>query len=241
MRVRVGTSGFAYKEWKGSFYPEDLPQTQMLRYYSGKLDTVEINNTFYRMPRESVLVGWAETTADDFSFVLKASRRITHIKRLKDAGDELQYLLRTAAVLGERLGPILFQLPPNMKKDLERLLGFLALFRGNVRPAFEFRNATWFDEGVYDALRRHDAALVVSDTDDTEEPPVVPTTGFGYLRLRRETYGESDLASWVSTIAGQPWESAWVFFKHEDAGAGPRLAARFREIFTATVAPDSIY
>jgi len=233
MRLRVGTSGYAYKEWRGSFYPDDLPQSGMLRHYASRLDTVEINNTFYRMPKESVLAGWSDQVEGDFSFVLKASRRITHIKRLRDAGDELDYLLRTASVLGERLGPILFQLPPNMKLDLERLEGFLAMLRGDVRAAFEFRHPSWFEERVYEALRRGGAALVASDQDDGDEPPLEPTAAFGYLRLRRSGYADADLERWARRVGDQPWDAVWAFFKHEDAGAGPRLAARFREVFGA--------
>jgi uncharacterized protein YecE (DUF72 family) len=230
MRIRVGTSGYSYKEWKGTFYPADLQDSQMLRYYAGRLSTVEINNTFYRMPTEKLLVGWADQVPPGFSFALKAPRRITHEKRLQDAGDEVSYLLRTASVLGERLGPLLFQLPPFLKKDLTRLLDFLSLLPPGARAALEFRNASWFDDEVYEALRSRNVALVVSDADEQKPPPLVPTAKFGYLRLRREAYDDRALESWTRWTSDQAWEEAHVFFKHEDAGTGPRLAARFAEL-----------
>jgi uncharacterized protein YecE (DUF72 family) len=231
VQVRVGTSGFSYKEWKGPFYPEKLKNAEMLAYYAGRLDTVEINNTFYRMPRRELLEGWAAKVPESFSFVLKAPQRITHRKRLDDCAEELAYLVEVSSVLGERRGPMLFQLPPYFKKDVERLAGFLALVPSDVRAAFEFRNASWFDDETYDALREGGAALVVSDTGKTEEgPPVVPTAGFGYLRLRREGYDDDALRAWADTVRAQPWESVHVFFKHEEAGAGPKMAEQFGQL-----------
>jgi uncharacterized protein YecE (DUF72 family) len=234
VRVAVGTSGYAYKEWKGSFYPADLPADGMLRFYGEKFATVEINNTFYRMPSEKVLAGWAADVPDRFVFVLKASQRITHRKRLKEAGEELSYFLRTANVLGPKLGPTLFQLPPNLKKDLPRLVDFLALIPRTWRAAFEFRHPSWFDEEVFAVLRGHNAALCIADNDPAEEGgkevvqvPFVTTADWGYLRLRRAAYGKPDLERWANTVTSQPWGDAFVFFKHEDAGAGPKLAAAF--------------
>lgn len=229
MRVRVGTSGYSYKEWKGPFYPEKIKSSEMLGHYSRQLDTVEINNTFYRMPSEKVLAGWASQVPDEFLFVLKASRRITHQKRLKNAGDELDYLLRTSAVLGDKLGPLLFQLPPYSKKDVPALRDFLAALPEGREAAFEFRNASWYDEEVYDALREGGASLVVSDQ-KTDDPPLVPTAPFGYLRLRDEGYDDAQLERWAARIATQPWEHACVFFKHEDEGAGPAMARQFVQI-----------
>ena len=232
MKVLVGTSGYSYKEWKGSFYPEDAKPQDMLRLYGERLKTVEINNTFYRMPSEKVLLGWTEQVPEDFSFVLKASRRITHQHRLKTgARESLTYLLQTSMALGSRLGPMLFQLPPNLPKDAARLVDFLALLPNRWPAAFEFRHESWFDDEVYEALRARGAVLVLADNDSDDPPPAIQSTGtFGYLRLRREAYDDEALRAWAERIAAQPWEQAYVFFKHEDAGAGPRLAERFNEL-----------
>lgn len=229
MQVLVGTSGYAYKEWKGNFYPDDLKADEFLRYYAGRFPTVEINNTFYRMPRERVLLDWAAQVPDGFTFVLKASRRITHLQRLKDVGDPLSYLLNTAAALGPKLGPLLFQLPPNMKKDLDRLTAFLSLLPEPWRAALEFRHPSWYAADVYDALRQRNAALCVADTDE-DDGRLEPTADWGYFRLRRERYESHDLATWAARVTEQPWRDAFVFFKHEDAGAGPRLAQQFIDL-----------
>ena len=230
MKLSVGTSGYSYKAWKGSFYPEKLPAAEMLRFYSERLGAVEINNTFYRLPRASVLDTWAGQVPEDFRFALKASRRITHFKRLKEAGDETSYLLRTAARLGERLGVILFQLPPNLPKDLPRLERFLELLDGPTRAAFEFRHPSWLEEDVFERLRERDCALCVADTGEQGETRLISTAGWGYLRLRRPAYERSDLAGWAERLLAQDWEQAFVFFKHEDEGAGPALAASFLEV-----------
>ena len=229
MRVRCGTSGYSYKEWKGPFYPVDLPASGMLGYYAGQLDTVEINNTFYRMPTRKLLEGWLEQVGErDFTFVLKASRRISHQKRLGDVGEELSYLLEASALLGKRRGPLLVQTPPFFKKDVERLGGFLEQLPKGLRVAFEFRNASWFDDEIYDALRARNMAWVTSDTDKLEDDaPVVATADYGYLRLRREDYDDAALERWASRVAAQSWKEAFVFFKHEDGGVAPRLAGRF--------------
>ena len=227
MRIRAGTSGWSYKEWKGHFYPEKLAAKDMLRYYAERFPTVEVNNTFYRMPNLTTLEGWAAEVPEDFSFVLKASKRITHDRRLKDVQDSVEYLLRTAGTLGSKLGPFLVQLPPNMKKDVPRLRDFLALM--TARAAFEFRHASWHDDEVYDALRERGAAWCVADTGEPGDPPFVSTADWGYLRLRRVVYEDADLKSWADRVRGEPWNEAFVFFKHEDAGTGPKLAARFLE------------
>ena len=229
MRVLVGTSGYSYKEWKGNFYPEDAKPQEMLRLYAEKLSTVEINNTFYRMPSEKVLLGWAEQVPENFSFVLKASRRITHFKRLEDVGEVLSYVLQTATALGQKLGPMLFQLPPDLAKDRPRLVDFLAQLPRKWPVALEFRHASWFDDEVYEALRARNAALVVSDGKDDSQP-IVSTADYGYLRLRREEYDDDSLRDWARRIGEQPWERAHVFFKHEVDGAGPRMAARLIEL-----------
>jgi uncharacterized protein YecE (DUF72 family) len=227
MRSFVGTSGYSYKEWKGSFYPEKLPAPQMLRYYAERLNTVEINNTFYRMPTEKVLLQWAEQVPEGFTFVLKASRRITHLKRLKDVDDETAYLLRTASVLGDKLGPMLFQLPPSMKKDIERLRAFLDLLPSRWLAAVEFRHGSWFDDEVSDTLRSRNVALAIAETEDTAVP-FVSTADWGYLRLRREDYDASDLSGWAKRVTAQPWEAAYVFFKHEEEANAPKFAVEFK-------------
>ncbi|MBI4544583.1 MAG: DUF72 domain-containing protein [Gemmatimonadetes bacterium] len=231
MRLLTGTSGYAYKEWKGSFYPEELPAAQMLRYYAGQFPAVEINNTFYRMPATKMLEEWSAQVPAGFTFVLKASRQITHILRLKEVAQPVSYLLQQAAVLGDKLGPLLFQLPPNLKKDLPRLEAFLALLPAARRAALEFRHASWFEDDVFAALQARDVALCVSDTDEESATPFAVTADWGYLRLRREMYGEGDLGDWAKRVADAPWKDAFVFFKHEEAGAGPKLAKRFAELF----------
>ncbi len=230
MKVHAGTSGFSYKEWKGPFYPEKIKNAEMLAFYAGELPAVEINNTFYRMPRAEVLERWAEEVPKDFRFVLKASRRITHFQRLKGTDDSLDYLLEVSAVLQARRGPILFQLPPNMKKDSERLKNFVESLPGNAKAAFEFRHESWFDDEVTEILRAADAALCVADNEDSEAPATLSTASFGYLRLRRADYDDEALTGWLGRAREQGWSEAYVFFKHEDDGAGPRMAKRFLEL-----------
>ena len=232
MRLFVGTSGFSYKEWKGTFYPEDLPASGMLRYYAERLNAVEINNTFYRMPRPEMLAQWAEQVPPGFVFVLKASQRITHQQRLKEAGDSVDYFFRTAATLGNRLGPTLFQLPPNLKKDLPRLEAFLAVLPAGVRAAFEFRHASWFDDDVYAALSARAAALCLAE-DEELATPLVATTGWGYARLRRQDYASEDLARRSADYGQKAWSELYVFFKHEEGGRGPALAREFAALFDA--------
>ena len=227
-RIRAGTSGFSYKGWKGPFYPEDLPQKKWLGYYASQLPAVELNNTFYRMPKESVVTGWAEQVPDGFRFSLKASRRITHFKRLKDAGDETEYFLRVSGALGERLGALLFQLPPNLKCDLERFDRFLDLLPHDTPAAFEFRHPSWHDDPVLTRLAERDFAWVVADTDEGDAPAeLLESTAWTYLRLRRSGYDREALSSWAQRLVASDAERALVFFKHEEAGAGPKLAAEF--------------
>ena len=230
MNLHVGTSGYSYKEWKGSFYPEKIPAKDMLRFYSERLSTVEINATFYRMPQTSMLENWKEQVPGTFRFALKASQRITHFKRLKETVEETKYFLETASVLGEQLGVVLFQLPPNMKKDLPRLEMFLAQLPPMPRAAFEFRHPTWFDDDVLELLRGQNRALVVSDTDDLPTTHIDKTADWGYLRLRRVNYAEENLAEWHERIRAQDWKETFLFFKHEDEGTGPKLAAQFLQL-----------
>ena len=224
MRIRVGTSGWSYKGWKGSFYPSDMAADDMLRHYATRLPTVEINNSFYRIPREKVLMDWAAQVPPEFSFALKASRRITHINRLSTDDDSLAYFMRTVNVLGDRLGPTLFQCPPSLRLDLERLRTFLALVPRTWRAALEFRHASWFTDEVYQLLREHDAALVAAEEDE-DATPLVPTASWGYIRLRRTLYQPAELEAWASRIQSQPWSEAYVFLKHdEEGGTGPEAA-----------------
>ncbi len=230
MHIRVGTSGWSYKEWKGSFYPDDLPADDLLRFYATRLPTVEINNSFYRIPKEKVLLDWAAQVPPEFRFVLKASRRITHINRLADADGSLPFFLQTANVLGDRLGPTLFQCPPTLRKDMARLTDFLGRVPRTWRAALEFRHESWFDDEVYDALRAHDIALVAVD-EDAGATPLVPTASWGYLRLRRAEYADAGLAEWAGRIKAQPWAEAFVFLKHdEDRPTGPEAATRLAQL-----------
>ena len=230
MNVFVGMSGYSYKEWKGGFYPEDLAAEAMLPFYADRFQAVEINNTFYRMPTEKLLLQWAGQVPADFTFVLKASRRITHMNRLKEVAEHLQYFFQTGAALEARQGPSFFQLPPNFKKDLPLLQDFLAQIPRRCPAAMEFRHESWFSDDVYQALKSHDVALCVVDS-DTGETPFVPTATWGYLRLRSEAYGESQLGAWADRIRSQPWDRAYIFLKHEeDGGLGPQMALKLRGI-----------
>ena len=230
MNLHVGTSGYSYKEWKGSFYPENLSAKAMLSYYAERLPAVEINNTFYRLPQRSMLENWLAQVPANFRFSLKASQRITHFKRLHEVDEETRYFLETASVLGEGLGVVLFQLPPNMKKDLPRLQAFLKNLPGNVRSTFEFRHPSWFDDDVLALLRENNRALCISDTDDLPVAHIDGTADWGYLRLRRVEYSEADLAAWLERVEAQAWKEAFVFFKHEDEGTGPKLASQFLKL-----------
>jgi uncharacterized protein YecE (DUF72 family) len=230
MKLSVGTSGFSYKEWLGKFYPDKLPADRMLGYYAERFDTVEINNTFYRMPAETMLARWAAETPAGFEFTLKAPRRITHDRRLREAESDVAEFCRRAATLGERMGALLFQTPPFLKKDLPRLRDFLALLPQPARAAFEFRNDSWQDDGVYAALRERGAMLCVTDTDEGDTP-FVATCERGYLRLRRTHYDDAELAQWAQRIAAQPLERAYVYFMHEDDALGTRFAQRLKQLW----------
>ncbi len=232
MRIAVGMSGYAYKEWKGLFYPTELPAEGMLRYYATRFPTVEINNTFYRMPAERVLLDWAAQVPAGFRFSLKASRRITHDNRLVGVESMLEYFLRNASVLGDQRGPTLFQLPPNMKKDVDRLQAFLALLPRGWRTAIEWRHPSWFDEEVHAILRDHEVACVIAEQDEGATP-LVATTSWGYLRLHRAGYTEWDLAEWATRIRGQPWTECFVYFKHEEEISGPVVAEEFARLVVA--------
>lgn len=238
MAVRIGTSGYNYPEWKGTFYPVDLPATKMLPYYAERFSTVEINATFYRMPTAKTLAGWAAATPESFTFVLKAPKRITHDARLKDVDEPLRYFCDTARTLGPKLGPLLFQLPPNFKKDLGRLGDLLVLLPPGVRCAFEFRHDSWFADDVYELLRTRNAAFCIADTEKGTTPRVA-TTDFGYFRLRDEGYSPEDLKEWSQTVKtlGAGWRDTFIYFKHEESGVGPALAQQLAALLASTGPP----
>ncbi|MEP6652781.1 MAG: DUF72 domain-containing protein [Myxococcales bacterium] len=227
----IGTSGFSYPAWRGSFYPEKCPPARMLAFYATRLGTVEINNTFYRMPKAETLRGWADTVPASFRFAPKAPQQITHRQKLVGSAEAVAFFFAATATLGERLGPTLFQLPPFLRKDLPRLQDFLALLPAGARAAFEFRHASWFSDDVYEALRARGAALCLAEAEDLATP-VVPTTSWGYLRLRRADYDEAGLALWAQRLRDQSgtWSEAFVYFKHEDGARGPKLAARLGQL-----------
>jgi uncharacterized protein YecE (DUF72 family) len=231
MQLLAGTSGFSYKEWLGKFYPEKLPADEMLRYYAGQFATVEINNTFYRMPAETMLANWAGQVPDAFSFTLKAPRRITHELRLKECESQVTEFLRRAQALGAKAGPVLFQLPPFLKKDLPRLRDFLALLPAGRPAAFEFRNESWQDGEVHEALRAKGAMLCYTDTEEGASPPLVTTSDSGYLRLRRTHYDDSDLREWAERIAAQSLARTYVYFMHEDDALGTVFARKLMELW----------
>ncbi|MGH7380854.1 MAG: DUF72 domain-containing protein [Candidatus Methylomirabilales bacterium] len=234
MAIRVGTSGYNYPEWRGSFYPEKFPTAKMLSYYAQRLSTVEINYTFYRMPNAKTIAGWNGETPAGFTFALKSPRRITHDARLKDVDEPLRYFLDTVRELGPKLGPLLFQLPPFFKKDLDRLGDALFLLPSGIRYAFEFRHESWFAEDVYALLRTRNAALCIADT-EKGTTPLIPTADFGYFRLRDEGYVAEDLRKWSQTVkqVGTGWQDTFIYFKHEESGIGPALAQEFRALLTA--------
>jgi uncharacterized protein YecE (DUF72 family) len=227
MNLYVGTSGYSYKEWKGSFYPEKISANEMLAYYAERLPAVELNNTYYRLPQPSTVESWRSQVPENFRFSVKAPQSITLYRRLKDVTWQTKNLLDTASMLGDRLGALLFRLPEDMKKDLGRLESFLKELPADTPAAFEFRHPTWLDDDVRELLRSHNRVLVVSDTDEMPTDHIDKTADWGYVRLRRVQYSAADLKNWVKRIRAQNWETAYVFFKHEDEGSGPKLAAQF--------------
>ena len=223
----VGTSGFSYPAWRGTFYPEKQPASGMLAFYAGVFGAVEINNTFYRMPSPALLSGWTSQTPAEFRFALKAPQQITHRLRLKDAGEPAREFVRRSEALGATRGPLLFQLPPHLKADPSRLGDFLAALPGGIEPAFEFRHPSWFNDDTWALLRAHGAALCIAQTDDLDTP-LVATAPFGYARLRREEYSADDLAAWAERLrAVEGWQRVYVFLKHDEAGRAPALARAF--------------
>jgi uncharacterized protein YecE (DUF72 family) len=228
-RVLVGTSGYNYPEWRGTFYPEKFSTAKMLAYYAERFPTVEINYTFYRMPTEKLLAGWAAGTPEKFSFTLKAPRRITHDAKLQRCEELVEAFCTTARTLGPKLATLLFQLPPNFKKDVAVLRTFLALLPEGTRAAFEFRHASWFDPDVFEALRARRLALCVADSEKLHAPVEV-TADYAYFRLRDEGYQQADIERWARIVRQLPGVTdAFVYFKHEEQGLGPDFARRFVE------------
>ncbi len=232
MKIRIGASGFSYKEWLGHFYPEKLAGSKMLSYYAERLPTVEINYTFRRMPKAPMFEGWAKKTPPDFRFALKASQRITHFQRLRGIKEPLNYFIGIAGALGDRLGPVLFQLPPDLPRDDALLTDFLGEVRGRVRAAFEFRNRSWFDDRVFEILRTNQAALCIAESEKFSSP-IESTASHSYLRLRNETYDDAGLEVWAARIRtiAKSADEIYVFFKHESAA--PELAARLTAMVTS--------
>jgi uncharacterized protein YecE (DUF72 family) len=228
MKIHVGTSGYNYTEWRGTFYPEDLSSKAMFGFYSGIFGTVEINYTFYRMPTQKTTTAWLAQAPEGFTYALKAPQRITHVQRLKDAGENVRFFCEAARVLGIHLGPLLFQLPPTFRCDLARLAAFLETIPPEVRPAFEFRHDSWLNEDVFSALQARNAALCIADFGD-KTTPMRPTARHGYFRLRDEGYQPDDIARWADRILEHKdaWDEVFVYFKHEDEGKGPEFARAF--------------
>lgn len=230
MQTYAGTSGYSYKEWLGNFYPEKLAAAKMLGYYGERLPAVEINNTFYRMPKRNVLENWRAQVPAEFRFAIKASRRITHNKKLADANEEVEFLTGNLESLGETLGAVLFQLPPFLRKGAERLQKFIDILPDGLPAAFEFRHASWFDDEIGDMLAKRNFALVISENEDGDIPDRISTADWGYLRLRRPDYDDKMLKAWHQRIGQQSWSRVLAFFKHEDDGAGPDMARRFLDL-----------
>ena len=240
MNIYVGTSGFAHKEWEGKFYPEKISPKEMLRFYAERLNTVEINNTFYHMPKESVLTSWAEQVPRDFVFALKAPQVITHMKQLRNVFEQTEYLFRSLSVLEKKLGPILFQFPKSFHVDRPALEGFLPLIPGTASCAFDFRSPTWLEGGALDLLREKGCSWCIEDTDENPIEKIISTAPWGYLRLRRSDYTDADLSQWAERILLQKWERAFVYFKHEDEAKGAELAMHFQKLIDSRLSGGKI-
>jgi len=230
MKFWVGTSGFQYKEWKGNFYPEDLAANKMLPFYAERLSTTEINYTFHRIPAPKTIDNWKMLTPENFRFALKAPQKITHWSKLRDCADTLDYFCKVVTGLGERLGPVLFQLPPTFKKDADVLTSFLPEFPW-MRAAFAYRHESWFDDEIFGLLKSRNIALCIAETENMATPTAA-TADYGYLRLRREDYEKIDIERWAKFVRQQNnrWSDAFVYFKHEEAGIGPKLAKQMMEL-----------
>jgi uncharacterized protein YecE (DUF72 family) len=231
MKFWIGTSGFQYAEWKGNFYPEDFPASKMLPFYAERFPTTEINYSFHRIPAPKTIDNWKALTPENFRFALKAPQKITHWSKLRDCKDTLEYFCRVVSALGERLGPVLFQLPPNFKKDADALSSFLRELP-SMRAAFEFRHESWFDDEIFEILKARNIALCIADTDTIATPRKI-TADYGYLRLRREDYKKIDIEHWSKFVREQEanWPDVFIYFKHEESGIGPKLAKQMMELW----------
>jgi uncharacterized protein YecE (DUF72 family) len=226
----IGTSGFQYPEWRGTFYPEKFSTAKMLPYYAERFTTTEINYTFYRIPNSKTIEGWDSSTPENFRFGLKAPQKVTHIAKLRDCAELMDVFQRVVSRLGSKLGPVLFQLPGSFRKEVSVLSEFLENLPSGIRAAFEFRHASWFNDEVFSLLQKRNAALCIAESSDLVTPSVA-TADFGYLRLRREDYEKGDLVRWAGFIGEQRerWSHAFVYFKHEESGKGPQLANQMLE------------
>jgi len=233
MNLWIGTSGFQYPEWKGSFYPEKMPASGMLPFYAAQFPTTEVNYSFRRIPSATTIAKWHAATPERFKFSFKAPQKVTHFAKLRDTGETIRFFHSVITAMDAKLGAVLFQLPPTLKKDVALLSAFLADLPSELEAAFEFRHASWMDEEVFDALRHGNAAVCIADSEDLTTPPVA-TASFGYLRLRREDYASDDLARWGAFVKAQThWRDAYVYFKHEAAGVGPKFARTFQQLTNA--------
>lgn len=234
----IGTSGYSYKQWRGRFYADGLPDTELLRYYGTRFAALEMNHTFYRSTSVRQLQGWAKEVPDHFTFSLKAPRRITHDLRLRDAADLAADFCETARALRHKLGALLFQVPPFLKRDTPRLEDFLHQLPPGFRVAFEFRNATWFADDVFDALRHFGVALCVVESPERMVPLEV-TADFGYFRLRNPDYADADLAASAARIqaAAAAWSDVFIYFKQEAEAQGPVFASKLRALLEGAEAP----
>ena len=230
MNFWIGTSGFQYSEWKGNFYPEELATAKMLAFYAERFATTEINYTYHRIPAQKTVENWRAQTQEKFRFALKAPQRITHWSKLRDCSDTLEYFCKVITGLGDRLGPVLFQLPPTFKRDADVLTSFLREFP-DLRGAFEFRDESWFDDEIFELLKSRNIALCIADTETIATPEKI-TANYGYLRLRRGDYTEADVKHWSEFVCQQKanWTDAFVYFKHEESGIGPKLAKQMMEL-----------
>ncbi len=235
MNLWIGTSGFQYKEWKGTFYPETMPTARMLPYYAERFSTTEINYSFHRIPSAKTIEGWYQATPERFKFSLKAPQTVTHFAKLRNCGDTMRYFHQVICDLETKLGCVLCQLPPALKKDAALLSSFLGEMPDGMRAAFEFRDPSWFDDETYELLRGKNLALCIADSEKLATPDVA-TADYGYLRLRREDYQGADIARWADAIKAKAsvWSDAFVYFKHEESGIGPKLAARMMELLSAS-------